>query len=63
MRKLIIDNILFTDMSKHFSLVADIKALPNKEDFEPTGKNKGDLFKALVHASDIGNPTRPFPLA
>jgi hypothetical protein len=25
--------------------------------------NKGTLLKALVHASDIGNPTRPFDIA
>ena len=26
-------------------------------------KNKRSLLKALVHASDIGNPTRPFDVA
>tara|TARA_B100000780_G_C20990069_1_gene395912 strand:+ start:268 stop:435 length:168 start_codon:yes stop_codon:yes gene_type:complete len=26
-------------------------------------KNKRSLLKALVHASDIGNPTRPFDIA
>ncbi len=63
MRKMIIDNILFTDMTKHFPMVGDIKGMTAKEDFDPTSKHKGDLFKALVHAADIGNPTRPFPLA
>ena len=27
------------------------------------GKNKAYLMKALVHAADIGNPTRPFEIA
>lgn len=26
-------------------------------------KNKRSLLKALVHAADIGNPTRPFDIA
>jgi cAMP-specific phosphodiesterase 4 len=26
-------------------------------------KNKAYLLKALVHAADIGNPTRPFDIA
>jgi hypothetical protein len=39
--------------------MGEIKALPGKEDFEPDGKHKADLMKALVHAADIGNPARP----
>jgi hypothetical protein len=27
------------------------------------GKNKGNIMRALVHASDIGNPTRTFDIA
>ena len=46
-------------MSKHFTLMKDIKALSETEDFEPAGKHKGDMMKALVHAADLGNPTRP----
>lgn len=62
MRKQIVDNILYTDMTKHFQFMGEIKALPNKDDFDPSGKNKPDLMKALVHAADIGNPARPFEI-
>ena len=62
MRKCIIDNILYTDMAKHFAFMADLKALPSKEDFDPANKHKPDIMKALVHAADVGNPARPYDL-
>lgn len=37
-----------------------MKALPLKEDYEPHGKHKHEIMKALVHGSDVGNPARPF---
>ena len=42
--------------------MGELKALPTKEDFEPDGKHKPDIMKALVHAADIGNPSRPFDI-
>ena len=62
MRKSIIDNILYTDMTKHFQFMGELKALPQKEDYDITGKYKPDIMKALVHAADIGNPSRPFDI-
>lgn len=62
MRKQIIENILYTDMTKHFQFMGEIKAMPVKDDFDPASKNKPDLMKALVHAADIGNPARPFDI-
>ena len=52
-------------MSKHGAIQAEIKALGemNSEGRELDGKNKGTILKALVHAADIGNPTRPFDIA
>ena len=44
-------------------MLADIKAMPNKEDYDPRGKHKPDIMKALVHAADIGNPCRPFEIS
>lgn len=62
-RKQIIDNILYTDMSKHFIFMGEIKQLPIKEDFSPSNpKYRPDIIKALVHAADIGNPARPFDI-
>lgn len=63
MRKQIIENILYTDMTKHFQFMGEIKAMPIKDDFEPNGKNKADLMKALVHAADIGNASRPYDIS
>lgn len=62
MRKFIIDNILYTDMTKHFAFMGELKALPNKDDFDPVGKHKPDIMKALVHAADVGNPARPYDI-
>ena len=63
MRKYIVDNILYTDMTKHFQFMGEIKALPAKEDFDPAStKYKPEVMKALVHAADVGNPARPFEL-
>ena len=39
-----------------------IAVLPEAER-QLEGKNKAYLLKALVHAADIGNPTRPFEIA
>lgn len=49
-------------MSKHFPFMNELKALPSKEDFDPTDKHKVDMMKALVHGADIGNPTRSFDM-
>ena len=65
MRKDILENILCTDMTKHGAIQSDIKALNETipEDRDLTGKNKRTLVKALVHASDISNVSRPFDIA
>lgn len=61
MRKNIIENILYTDMSKHFTFMNEIKQMPSRE-IDLAGKEKYDILKALVHAADIGNPCRPFEI-
>ena len=43
-------------------LTSDINQMPFKDDFDPVGKHKPDLMKALVHAADIGNPARPYEI-
>lgn len=62
-RKQMIENILYTDMTKHMALTNDLTNLPKKEDYDPQVKHKSEIMKALVHAADIGNPTRPFEIA
>jgi cAMP-specific phosphodiesterase 4 len=64
-RKMILENILGTDMTKHGAILNEVKAiaaLPENERLMGD-KNKAYMLKALVHAADIGNPTRPFDIA
>ena len=64
-RKMILENILGTDMTKHGAIQAEVKSIAElpKADRQMGEKNKAYLIKALVHAADIGNPTRPFEIA
>ena len=64
-RKMILENILGTDMTKHGAILTEIKAIADlpEQERQMGEKNKAYLFKALVHAADIGNPTRPFEIA
>lgn len=64
-RKMIVDNILGTDMTKHGEIMKqmnDILALP-EADRDCGGKNKAAILRAIVHAVDVGNPTRKFDIA
>ena len=64
-RKIILENILGTDMAKHGVIQSELKAISEMpaEERDLDGKNKAYMMKALVHAADIGNPTRPFDIA
>lgn len=43
--------------------MGELKNLPSKDDFDTmSAKYKPDIMKAMVHASDIGNPARPFEI-
>ena len=57
-----IENILFTDMTKHMPMIAELNGLPYKDDFDIKGKHKPDIMKSLVHAADVGNPSRPYDI-
>ena len=52
-------------MTKHGVIQSEIKALGElpSEERKLDGANKRSLLKALVHASDINNVTRPFEIA
>jgi hypothetical protein len=64
-RKLIIDNILGTDMTKHGAIVKEISEIMTKPEEEHSWDetNKATIIKAVVHAVDISNPTREFKVA
>ena len=61
--------ILATDMSVHFSDLAKLKgrlAVTGKlylfilKEFDPKEKDKAMCLDAILHASDISNPFKPF---
>lgn len=63
-RKLVIDNILGTDMTKHGQIMKDLnEILESPDGGEWDDKNKAILLKAIVHAVDISNPTREYKVA
>lgn len=64
-RKMIVENILGTDMTKHGAILNEVKAISElpEESRLLDKKNKDYVIKALVHAADIGNPTRTFEIA
>mmetsp|Transcript_12307 Transcript_12307/g.19087 ORF Transcript_12307/g.19087 Transcript_12307/m.19087 type:complete len:101 (+) Transcript_12307:2269-2571(+) len=64
-RKQILENILYTDMSKHGQVINEIKALGElPEEERKTGTdNKLTVLRAAVHAADICNSARPFAIA
>ena len=52
-------------MTKHGEIMKSITELANlpENERELNGKNKALLLKAIVHAVDVGNPTRKFDIA
>lgn len=59
LRKLIVDCILNTDMSRHFALTQEFRAHPPK--FDPDSEaDRLLLCRTILHAADIANPVLPF---
>merc|ERR1719204_1879838 len=66
LRKMVIDMVLATDMSKHMSLLADLKTMVETKKVAGSGvlllDNYSDRIQVLqnmVHCSDLSNPTKP----
>mmetsp|Transcript_1112 Transcript_1112/g.3990 ORF Transcript_1112/g.3990 Transcript_1112/m.3990 type:complete len:575 (+) Transcript_1112:113-1837(+) len=61
-RKMIISNILATDMSKHVEIMNKVQAIQGN--FEPDNQDHRQLFlNLLMKCADVANPTRPFKAA
>jgi len=65
-RKMVIDMVLATDMSKHMSLLADLKTMVETKKVAGSGvlllDNYNDRIQVLqnmAHCSDLSNPTKP----
>lgn len=69
LRKMTIDMVLSTDMSKHMSLLADLKTMVETKKVAGSGvllldnyTDRIQVLENLVHCADLSNPTKPLPL-
>eukprot|EP00066_Takifugu_rubripes_P024620 XP_011613886.1 PREDICTED: LOW QUALITY PROTEIN: cAMP-specific 3',5'-cyclic phosphodiesterase 4D [Takifugu rubripes] len=69
LRKMVIDIVLATDMSKHMNLLADLKTMVETQKVTSSGvlllDNYSDRIQVLqnmVHCADLSNPTKPLQL-
>ncbi|XP_057700058.1 cAMP-specific 3',5'-cyclic phosphodiesterase 4C-like isoform X1 [Corythoichthys intestinalis] len=69
LRKLVIDIVLATDMSKHMTLLADLKTMVETKKVTSSGvllldhyNERIQVLRNMVHCADLSNPTKPLPL-
>ncbi|KAI6058263.1 CAMP-specific 3',5'-cyclic phosphodiesterase 4D [Aix galericulata] len=66
LRKMVIDIVLATDMSKHMNLLADLKTMVETKKVTSSGvlllDNYSDRIQNMVHCADLSNPTKPLHL-
>uniref|UniRef100_A0A7N9AQI2 Phosphodiesterase n=1 Tax=Mastacembelus armatus TaxID=205130 RepID=A0A7N9AQI2_9TELE len=69
LRKMVIDMVLATDMSKHMNFLADMKTMVETKKVTSLGvlllDNYSDRIQVLqnmVHCADLSNPTKPLEL-
>ncbi|KAJ8001385.1 hypothetical protein DPEC_G00168970 [Dallia pectoralis] len=69
LRKLVIDMVLATDMSKHMTLLADLKTMVETKKVTSSGvllldnyTERIQVLKNMVHCADLSNPTKPLPV-
>ncbi|TRY97573.1 hypothetical protein DNTS_002605 [Danionella cerebrum] len=68
-RKMVIDMVLATDMSKHMSLLADLKTMVETKKVTSSGvllldnyTDRIQVLRNMVHCADLSNPTKPLDL-
>ncbi|XP_070684254.1 3',5'-cyclic-AMP phosphodiesterase 4C-like [Pempheris klunzingeri] len=69
LRKLVIDMVLATDMSKHMTLLADLKTMVETKKVTSSGvllldhyTERIQVLRNMVHCADLSNPTKTLPL-
>ncbi|XP_045160361.2 cAMP-specific 3',5'-cyclic phosphodiesterase 4C-like isoform X5 [Mercenaria mercenaria] len=69
LRKMCIDMVLATDMSKHMSLLADLKTMVETKKVAGSGvllldnyQDRIQVLQNMVHCADLSNPTKPLEL-
>lgn len=61
-RQRMISMVLATDMSSHFGDLAKTKAKVASSEIDLKEKDKYSSMDQLIHAADISNPLKPFPV-
>lgn len=61
-RERVISMVLSTDMSSHFNDLSKVKARLATQDFDLKKADKNMCMDAILHASDISNPGKPFEI-
>ncbi|KAJ8389096.1 hypothetical protein AAFF_G00123020 [Aldrovandia affinis] len=66
LRRMVIDMVLATDMSKHMSLMADLKTMVETKKVTSSGvllldhyAERMQVLRNMVHCADLSNPTKP----
>ncbi|XP_074158650.1 3',5'-cyclic-AMP phosphodiesterase 4C isoform X4 [Sminthopsis crassicaudata] len=69
LRKMVIDMVLATDMSKHMNLLADLKTMVETKKVTSLGvllldnySDRIQVLQSIVHCADLSNPTKPLEL-
>ncbi|XP_053203195.1 cAMP-specific 3',5'-cyclic phosphodiesterase-like isoform X3 [Panonychus citri] len=69
LRKMTIDMVLATDMSKHLSLLADLKTMVETKKVAGSGfllldnyTERIQVLQNIIHCADLSNPTKPLNL-
>uniref|UniRef100_A0A8C5A3R7 Phosphodiesterase n=1 Tax=Gadus morhua TaxID=8049 RepID=A0A8C5A3R7_GADMO len=69
LRKMVIDLVLATDMSKHMSLLADLKTMVETKKVTSSGvllldnyTDRIQVLRNMVHCADLSNPTKSLEL-
>ncbi|XP_076839199.1 3',5'-cyclic-AMP phosphodiesterase 4C-like isoform X2 [Brachyhypopomus gauderio] len=69
LRKLVIDMVLATDMSKHMTLLADLKTMVETKKVTSSGvllldhyTERIQVLRNMMHCADLSNPTKPLEL-
>ncbi|XP_031417796.2 cAMP-specific 3',5'-cyclic phosphodiesterase 4B-like [Clupea harengus] len=69
LRKLVIDMVLATDMSKHMTLLADLKTMVETKKVTSSGvllldhyTDRLQVLRNMVHCADLSNPTKHLSL-
>lgn len=61
-RNVMINSILGTDMSKHFSELGKFKTRAGSQEFDPAGTDKDLTLFMFFHTADISNATKPWDI-